>query len=192
MLGRLPVSVEPLRLAEAGAALEGSLPLRGMDRLLPLLYSDRGRVDARLRFAVDAAGRPTVSGHLKALVELLCQRCMTPMQAELEGELRLHIVSSLAEADLLDDPNDVLLVDGRPMKLIDILQDELILLLPLVPRHAPGECRGLSSADLRTEPAAAPDGAPRSGAVHVGNDAAAAQRPNPFAVLATMKRSGDG
>lgn len=176
--------VEPLRLADSDTTLVGALPLTGMDRLLTLLQSDRGEVEVRLRFAVDAGGRPTLSGHLKARVELLCQYCMTPVEVDLEGDVRLHIVASLAEADRLDDPNEVLETDGRPMKLGELVQDELILLLPIVPGHAQGRCAASSSADETGQdvrPSAEPEAAP-------GGEDGGAQRPNPFAVLAALKR----
>jgi uncharacterized protein len=82
--------------------------------------------------------------------------------------VRLGVVHSLGEADLLPESYEPLLLETDTIPLADILQDELLLAVPAVPQH---ECCD-PAAQSRQE--AAP---------------AVAKRPNPFAVLAELKKS---
>lgn len=166
-----PVSelVYALRLARTGACLEGDLDISRMRRLAPLLVADRGAAHYRLEFSLDPHSRPTVRGRVDASLEVICQRCLEPMIAALDVEVRLGIVRSEAEAVALGDDVEPLLIEAETVSLLGVVEDELILALPAAPLHPAGTCR--PPVDTALEPAAEfPAG------------------DNPFAVLSVLKR----
>jgi uncharacterized protein len=115
-------------------------------------------------------GEPEVWLHLQAQtsVTLQCQRCLQPMTEPLVVDRRLQFVRGEETAAQLDEDSehDVLALPPR-LDLIALLEDELILALPIVPRH--GVC---------PQPLAVPAGAP----------AAAEDEPaHPFAALASLR-----
>jgi len=75
------------------------------------------------------------------------------------------------EAAELPEEYDPLLVAGERVRLADLVEDELILALPQIPMHDPGECQ---AAAVGTDSAAAPEGT--------------AERASPFASLAELRR----
>ncbi len=144
MSTRLPEHVEPLRLAELGRSFQGRIPVSRLRRLGQSLSSLEGEVDVALEFSSDAQGRRRIAGRIRATLEVVCQRCLEPMVLELCPEPHLGLVESEAEAEALGDDLEPLVVSEGPMSLADIVEDELILSLPLVPMHALEACPGAS------------------------------------------------
>lgn len=144
-----------------------------------------------------ADGAPGVELRLEADVEgavwLCCQRCLAVYRQPLDVKARYRIVETDAEADQapLDDDAFDTIVGSRRFDLLDLLDEELLLSLPLVPKHP--VCPSVHEA-LRGDGAeAAADGdstverADEADEVHEVHD-----RPNPFAVLGAWKRGPSG
>ncbi len=69
-------------------------------------------------------------------VWLTCQRCLQPFEVPLALERRLRFVRGEAEAEALDaDSEDDVLALSRSLDLRELIEDELLLALPIVPRH---------------------------------------------------------
>ncbi len=160
--------IEPLSLAEKGRTLTGRLPLSRLDRLCQSLQNGKGVVDISLDFDKDEVGQPRVMGRLTAILQLQCQRCMQAMGLPVSVDVHLGIVRTQKQAQSLPDNYDPLLVSDEPMTAVDIVEDELILALPLVALHEMKDCPAAGAQDEQDE--------------------VAAQRENPFAVLAELKK----
>lgn len=172
MSPRLPERIDPLRLAESGRVLEGQLAIAGMGRLRPVLHSADGSVAVRLVFGVDDSGVPSLRGWGSVRLELICQRCMQPMSLPVTLEFVLGLVTSSGQAECLPGHYEPLIVESRSVLLADIIEDELILALPIVVMHPLEECPAANLADTAEAP-----------------ETTAAPEANPFAVLAQLKLS---
>jgi len=169
MSGRLPEYIDPFRLADAGQALRGSLALARFKRLTPLLSSNEGEAAVELRFGVDEGGLRYLRGHVSAELELVCQRCLGPMTQAIDTDMRLGLVESAAEGEQLPGEYEPLVVDAPPISVADVIEDELMLALPIVAMHPWEEC-------------------PASHRVSDGlGEGSGADAKNPFAVLANMR-----
>ena len=177
-------TIEPLALAARGRVLEGRLPVSSLTRLLPLLVLDdpesatQYEAEYVLDFGVDEGGTPRVLGSVKATLPLRCQRCMEKMDFSVSTQTQLGMVSSRSAAEQLPERYDPLLVTGdedNEISVASIVEDELILALPLVAMHSNEEC---------------PQGKAFLSNSETGQqDAPSPQRENPFAVLAQLKSS---
>jgi len=135
MLRRPPVQVDPLDLADRQREIEGVLPVSAFHRLSQWLDSDEGTVEVRLRFTHDEAGRRVMRGRLSGDLQLVCQRCLAPFVLPVERSLDLVLVQTEAEAAQVPEALDSLVVgEQRGVHVVDLVEDELILALPLVPR----------------------------------------------------------
>jgi len=65
-----------------------------------------------------------------------CQRCLRPMEIRIDETISLNLVQGLDEAERLSDGHDPLLVGNDGVKPLDLVEDELLLAIPHVPRHA--------------------------------------------------------
>lgn len=175
-------SIDPLRLDVAAFAADageyaGESPLSEMSRLVDLAVAEEipGRMaqwEARGESRPVAGGAPEVWLHLsgQAPVPLTCQRCLSPVVCPVEVDRSFRFVATEEEAEALDaELEDDVLVLQRWMSLRDLVEDELLLGLPLVPRH-----------EICPDPLRAPEGetAPEE----------AFEKPNPFAALGKLKQ----
>jgi uncharacterized protein len=173
---------DPLRLdvaafAKDGGALEGEWPLASLERLaestLPGTTGSAPAVTWRLTGELRAAqgGESQVWLHAaaQATVHLECQRCLKPMTEALEAERSFQFVHGEDAAARLDsDSEDDVLALTRALDARELVEDELLLELPIVPRH-----------DVCPDPIpVATDDLPEE------------EAPNPFAKLAALKRGG--
>jgi uncharacterized protein len=173
MSERLPDFLNVLRLARQGAAFTGRLPVARLARLASMLVEADGEAEAELGFSMDGRSIPVVRGRVSAAVALTCQRCLEPMEQALTTEFVLGVVASEAQAERLPEEYEPLLVSGDRVATADLLEDELILAVPIVPMHEPQRCTATKAVAAQAEPTPAAD----------GREAA-----HPFAVLDDLKR----
>ncbi len=138
-----PTALNVAAFCEQGGRLEGQLPLETLRRLLDSLYG-QPTADAQVAWSatgshrlVPGSGRvPWLELRAEVPVMLQCQRCLHGMAMRLQVDRPFRFVSTEAEAEALDDSaeEDVLVLPPR-LDLQALLEDELILALPLVPRH---------------------------------------------------------
>jgi len=170
MSGALPTSLDLARAARQAFDLRGRLPLKSMSRLVAALASDAGEAEFELHAGADLGRQVVVSGSIEAELTLTCQRCMGPVKLKVHTAPKLAWVKTDEALEALPEEYEPLMsADGR-VDLVDLVADELLLALPLVPRHeGGGECRDLPKPVAE---AAVP----------------AEEKKNPFAELAKLKR----
>ncbi len=167
---KLPKEIDPLRLAQNGLKLTGQLAVSGMPRLLQSLATDEGIVDVDLAFDVDEINTPFMRGKFVTTVSMTCERCMKVMKVDLNVNCLLAMVTNERKIEGLAEQYDPWLLDSSDDVLLSsVIEDELILSLPLVPRHNEAclPASDWSSADET-----------------VADDE---EKVSPFAVLATLK-----
>lgn len=168
--------LDVVAFARDGAVLEGQDALQAMPRLLdeqvagslqpgPVIWRLQGRL------VPQSGGADQVWLDLQASVALpmQCQRCLTPVLEMVEAERSFRFVADEATAAALDDESEEdILVISRDFDALALIEDELILSLPLVPLHE-----------------VCPQSVPMSAVDPEFLEAS--ERPNPFGVLAGLK-----
>jgi uncharacterized protein len=171
-----PQHLDVVTFARDTLSLNGQGELAEWPRLAQELFGSdmpSGPVAWQLqgRSVPQSGGADQIWLDLKALVNLplQCQRCLKPVLETVQAERSFRFVADEATATALDDEaEEDILVISRDFDALALIEDELILSLPLVPLHE--EC---------------PEAMPMSVADPEFEDAA--QRPNPFGVLAGLK-----
>jgi uncharacterized protein len=143
-----PRTFEPQRLdlrafANAGESVAGETAQDALPRLRAgLLQTDAAapavRWQARGEWRPVVGSAPQLWLHLRAAtsVALQCQRCLQPMAVALQVDRHLRFVADENEAARLDEESEEdVLVESRRFDLLELIEDELILALPIVPRH---------------------------------------------------------
>jgi uncharacterized protein len=132
---QLPERIDPVRLAQKQAVLRGEMPFSRCARLLKIALNPDGLI--RLELALGREGGVLrVKGWVETLVRLQCQRCLEDFDSPVRGEVSLGVVASLDEADRLPEGCEPLLREGdAPLVLSELVEDEIILALPYIPRH---------------------------------------------------------
>lgn len=136
----LPTQIDFAKLAEQHGHLEGTLPLEPMSRLKELLADTHGVVTIRAHFNRDAAHKSFLDLNIKTTVILECQRCLENFEYPLAIQVLLSPVFDHDAAKELQSYEPLLITKGELVNLQDMVEDEIMLNLPLVPKHPKTIC----------------------------------------------------
>ncbi len=181
MKDRLPEHIEPLRLARSQRLMQGRLPLSRMPRLAESLEDVTGDIDVELEFDVDSSGIAWMKGHLSCSLSLCCQRCMQTLSMPVDTTFKLAMIESEAEIERLGEEYEPLLLNDDLVSVAELVEDELLLSLPIVPKHETEDCNSTDFSDSHNE------SVPQSEKL-TETHSESKQKKNPFAVLADLKR----
>jgi uncharacterized protein len=156
----LPERVDASRMVQARRSFQGKLPLASLGRLRGSLAAADGTADYDLEFGRDELGIAYLAVHVEAELPLTCQRTLEVYRQPVRIDQRLGLVADESEEAALPPGYEPLLIDDGQVNLADVIEDELILALPVVPLKpgAPLEWRDeddASAEDTKANPFAA-------------------------------------
>jgi uncharacterized protein len=168
----LPESVDAWRMVSARRSFQGSLPIAAMPRLCEVLADEAGLATYELDFGRDEYGTAYVDVRVQAPLWLVCQRTLEPFVLPVTVDSRLGLIrSEREEAALPPGCEPLLIAEDDKLNPIDVIEDELLLALPLVPVNPDSEL----PEELMRPPA---------------EETSVQERPdNPFAVLRELKKT---
>lgn len=137
-----PEQLDVKAFARDGAHLSGQAPLQEWERLSeasqPELSPPALKWHAQGELQVHTGAPDQVWLHLQvhAQMPLICQRCLNPVLTPVDVDRSFRFVADEATAMALDDEaQEDLLVLSRTFNLLELVEDEVILAMPLVPVH---------------------------------------------------------
>jgi len=111
-----------------------------MERLGPLLATPDGHIDFRLDFLQDSDGVNIVESECCTALSMQCQRCFNPVAIEIHTHSHLVVVASEEAARDIPADCEPLLFNGENLDLARMIEDEILLALPIAPRHEHEQC----------------------------------------------------
>ena len=151
-----PLEVD--RLADGEADVDFAVPLAELSGLHSLRAGVAGSVQGRAHFAREA-GVPVADLQFGGTVTLQCQRCLQPMERAIAAESRIGLIESEADAARVPLEREPVVAAGGRISVAELLTEELLLVLPIVPLHEDRE-------RCASESAAAEERRPDSGQTH--------------------------
>lgn len=138
----IPDQLDVGAFAQDGGVLRGEGPVRRHSRLLAETHGSDGEQlvtwQARGELRAVAGGPDQVWLHLEAdaTLPMVCQRCLTPMDVLVHVDRAFRFVADeKAAAEQDDDVEEDLLVLSASFDLLELVEDELLMELPVVPKH---------------------------------------------------------
>ena len=138
----LPTHIDPRKLALQGNVLEGTVNVGDLPRLESSVSSVCGPLEAKVQFGLDESRAKIVNGDARVSVETICQRCLDPLVVELTAEFAVQVIWSEDHINRVAANYEPWLVLDKMANLNELLEDEILLALPLVNYHVVGECTG--------------------------------------------------
>ena len=139
-MAQLPTQIDPFQLAKQKAQLTGHISLKQMPRLKPVTLSQQGAAEIQLDFGQDDYGEAVIHGRIAAVLELECQRCGKPAAIPVAVELCLYPIKYEAQMATLKQDQEPLITHDEPVKIVDLVEEELLLSLPMVVKHDEAAC----------------------------------------------------
>lgn len=129
--------IDGLEFSRTGGKLQGEWPLADFPRLRDALHGNSGSLRYELRGVPEEQGRPALKLQIEGSLQLVCQRCLAALEFPFRIENTLLLAGSQAEIDgepiVAEGPERI--VAGREMPVHDLIEDELLLAIPIAPRH---------------------------------------------------------
>lgn len=136
----LPKQIDPFQLADKGTILKGDLSLKEMVRLHDFICEKDGIAQISLEFGRDAQRFAFMKGNIKTEFEVVCQRCSNPMSMSFDIPVNNRLIRDDKEALRLPEGYEPLVVTSDTMSLVALIEEEILLSIPLVPKHSVKEC----------------------------------------------------
>ena len=163
--------IDSLDFAGNGRQISGEVAVAEMPRLLDALEDTQGTLEYSVRGGADKQGTPLLEVSITGNCRLRCQRCLGAVEHVIRIDTRL-LLRDQAGLDALDDglagdeeeEFDSILADAH-LDVLNLLEEEVLLSLPIAPRHELGVCQAADGGNQHEE------------------------EKNPFAVLAKLKRN---
>ena len=165
--------VNAVELAGRSATLERRLDLRHLPRLAEAGALEGTRASAELTFG-KIEGRTTVEVQVSGELVLTCQRCLRPCTCAVNESASLVVMAS--DADEVPGGFEPLLGDAERLSVTELIEEQLLLGLPLVPKHATTALCGAAPAAIAIN----------------ATEAAADETQRPFANLRKLLDEGSG
>jgi len=148
------VAIDSLEFARNSGTLRGKIAVADLARLQDAPHSREGTLEYTIRGGMDGLGRPALHCEVQGDLQLTCQRCLEGYTYPLAVRTDLVLMqdeAALAESDNEAD-TDAILADPR-MDVLALVEDEVLLALPISPMHPSGECadKTVSGPSLRTD-----------------------------------------
>jgi uncharacterized protein len=165
------------------------VPAEAPDRDTVFTWQAEGSTQPELQDDGTEGRQPYLRLAVHGAAWLDCQRCLTPFEQAFDIDEIYRIVATEAEAEefpLDDDEGDVI-VGSRQFDLVDLIEEELLLSLPLVPKHE--VCPQVHESLVSGVSGADGDEDAEAGEGEAGGESG---KPNPFGALEGLKRGGPG
>jgi len=138
---KLPITINPTRSAQRRLVCEGIFKLSEMTRLLTVSESNSEHVQVSVKFYMDEQGLTVMSGSASVLVALTCQRCNENFGQLLEVKFTFSPAKNEEAAEKIPSYYDIIELDENgEVNLRELVEEEFILAIPLIPRHELKDC----------------------------------------------------
>jgi len=131
--------IDATLVARAGTTIERNYVAADLPRLLDAGALAGSKLTACMRFS-EVDGRVALDGRLDGAVMLVCQRCLAPVQLPLQERFKVLLAQDEAGLDQEAGDYEVILADPARFDVRQLVEDQALLGLPLVPRHAAATC----------------------------------------------------
>jgi len=125
--------IDGLQFARAALERRGVVGIERLPRLAQLQCSTEG-LEYHLRGGRTGNGKPCLRLSVVGSLELPCQRCLDPIRIPIAIDAELQLAQNTREISEADDEIDRVLA-SRHMDVASLVEDEVILALPMAPRH---------------------------------------------------------
>lgn len=145
--------IDAFEFCRAKEHLEGEIAVADLARLCEDTADNSGVIRWSLQGGTNSIGYPELSLSVSGVVNLMCQRCLTPYAFKLVSDSTLVLAENESDVDgvdmLVDDDTVDVIVGSRMMDVLVLVEDDALLALPLSPKH--DVCPDQGARDILTD-----------------------------------------
>lgn len=133
--------IDLVDFAHHATAHHGKIAPSEFERLHDYLAADSGELQYAVTGGLDKGGKPVLQISVTGEIALQCQRCLGELRHALDLSTMLLLAQNENELLRLDEDESVdCILATRDTDVLALIEDEIILSLPISPRHNEAEC----------------------------------------------------
>lgn len=135
-------SIDGLDFARKSSEIRGTIAVFDFSRLKDQLFSPDGEVHYALTGGRGEEGSPQLALRLSGKISLVCQRCLGSLEFDLDNDAVFFLVPDESHLPAPEDEREDVeyLVADAPIDVVELIEDEVLLSLPLAPMHEDVNC----------------------------------------------------
>lgn len=135
-----PVVIDNLEFAASAGTLRGTIAAENLRRVPDLIDVSENEITYSLMGLISAEGKPLLALTISGDLHLKCQRCLDELVYKVDIDTALEIAGPQApETDDEYEGRDQIPAQSA-MDVLSLVEEEILLSLPISPRHEMGEC----------------------------------------------------
>lgn len=133
--------IDALDFARNAGTHHGKIALSDLERLQDYLAGNSGELQYEIAGALNRNGKPILRISVNGLIKLRCQRCLGELGHVLDLRTDLLLAENEKELSSFDEDESIDGILAEPdLDVLALIEDEIILSLPISPRHNESEC----------------------------------------------------
>lgn len=142
-----PERVDPVQFARLGESVQGRVKAGGLERLAEVSRNPEAEVSYELQGYLRKDEKPAIDITVSGVLTVSCQRCLGDVEIDLHAERTLVFLTAAGLAQVQDEDDDVdYLPREEGVEPLALVEEEILLALPMAPRHPPGGCEAPAGA----------------------------------------------
>lgn len=135
-------TIDGLGFARQARTIHGTMPLASLGRVADRLLATDGTLAFSLAGGKDERGNPVLDLKVSGTLQLTCQRCLERMDFMLDSTTRFVVVRDEASLPAVEDDAERhdYLVAGESQSVLDLVEEDVLLNLPMAPKHDRADC----------------------------------------------------
>lgn len=136
----LPQLIDPIECLQQQQVFEGTLDSNNLPRLSEVLSEANTAIPYELTFSRDEQGRCIVHCKITTCLIVVCQRCAGAMELPVTIDSSLCVIANDRQAEKLPNRYEPLVTEEGMVDPTDVIEEELLLAIPMIPRHNEADC----------------------------------------------------
>jgi len=136
MSNDLPLRFDPLLFARRGRHFTGNLPVQDLPRIMELAPNSECDFHVSMTFSMSSLQFPMVKGTIEGKIVQLCQRCMNNASIPISSQFQLILVTPDLVETASEEGHELFEYTGQSIMTAELVEDEIILSMPIVAKHA--------------------------------------------------------
>jgi len=135
MSNDLPLRFDPILYANRGRQLAGIISAHDLPRIMELAPNSESNFYVTLAFSMSSLQFPMVKGTIEGEIVQLCQRCMKDTSVSIRSDFQLLLVTPDLVGRASEEGHEIFEYSGPTITTATLIEDEIILSMPIVSRH---------------------------------------------------------
>ncbi len=124
-----------LKLAKKNLSVIDEFNIEDLPRINGIASNNSDKIKVKYSFYLESDTTPCLDGEISLNVYLTCQRCLEELPFSLDLNFNLAFVKNENQAEELSKHLEIYLFEDEELSLIDLISDEILLSIPMVPKH---------------------------------------------------------